>query len=104
MPGIAHGTPRRRRPCPDNRREPEYERGRPSRVGKQVLHRVWRDDAEVPVRGERGDAAARRALEVALLDQVRLEHVLDGVGFLAHRVRQVVEPYWAAAELLDHRE
>jgi cysteine synthase B len=40
----------------------------------------------------RRDAAARRALQVALLDQVGLDHVLDRVALLADRRREVVEP------------
>lgn len=35
---------------------------------------------------------ARRAHDVTLLDQVRLEHVLDGVTLLADRRGQVVDP------------
>ncbi len=54
------------------------------------------------VSGKRGDAAARRALQVALLDQERLDHVLDGVAFLADGVRQVLHADRPAAEFLDH--
>ena len=43
------------------------------------------------VGGDGGNAPARRALQVALLDQEGLEHVLDGVRLLADGRRQVVE-------------
>src|SRR5436853_7856991 len=41
--------------------------------------------------GERGDAPAQRPLQVALLDEEGLEHVLDGFGVLADGMREVVE-------------
>src|SRR5207342_1357061 len=47
----------------------------------------------------RDHAAARGALEQALLEQVGLEHVLDRVGLLADRDGQGREPDRAAAEL-----
>jgi hypothetical protein len=47
-------------------------------------------------------APARRALQVALLDQVGLEHVLDGVARLADRGGEVVHADRAAAEFLQH--
>nr|GEU28642.1 hypothetical protein [Tanacetum cinerariifolium] len=62
-----------------------------------------RRDAEVAVRGRRGHAAARRALQKALLDQVRFQHVLDGVGRFADGRRQVADAHRAAAELVQHR-
>src|SRR5437763_1813550 len=58
----------------------------------------------MPIGGERRHAAARRALQVALLDEVGLEHILDRLGILADGVREIVEPHRAARELLDHRE
>src|SRR5712691_2061159 len=73
-------------------------------VGQQIARRRRRDDAEVAVRGERGDAPAQRPLQEALLDEEGLEHVLDGFGVLADGVREVVEADRAARELLDHRE
>src|SRR5207248_8003567 len=60
-------------------------------------------DAHVLERGRCGHAAAGRSLEEALLKQVRLVHVLDGVGLLAHRHRQRGEPHRAALELLADR-
>jgi len=65
-------------------------------VGQQVARRRRRDDAEVAVRGERGDAPAQRPLQVALLDEEGFEHVLDGFGVLADGVRKVVEADRAA--------
>src|SRR5690606_11215825 len=52
----------------------------------------------------RSDATARRPLQKALLDQVRLVDLLDGARVLARRDGQVREPGRAAAELLDERE
>jgi hypothetical protein len=52
--------------------------------------------------GQRGDAPARRALQVALLDQVGLDHVLDRAALLADRRGDVVEPDRAAVEAVDH--
>src|SRR5881392_510969 len=75
-----------------------------SMVGQQIARRRRRDDAEVAVSGERGDAPAQRPLQVALLDEEGLEHVLDGFGVLADGMREVVEADRAAGELLDHRE
>src|SRR5262245_24528007 len=59
---------------------------------------------EGAIGGERGDPAALRALQVHLLDGIRLEHVLDRLRVLADHVREVVEADRAAAELLDHGE
>src|SRR4051812_14608330 len=52
---------------------------------EQVADRFRRRDAKMPVRGERRDAPARRALQEALLDQVRLDHVLNRVALFADR-------------------
>ena len=41
--------------------------------------------AEVPVGLERGDAAARRAADEALLQQVRLDDLLQGIARLGQR-------------------
>ena len=51
----------------------------------------------------RGRAAARRALDQAALEQVRLVDVLDRVLLLADRDRERREPDRAAAELLADR-
>src|SRR5690606_38724703 len=58
-------------------------------------------ETEMPVGELRGHPAARRALDVTLLDQVGLDHVLDGTAFLAHRRRQAVGADRTTVELLD---
>ena len=60
-------------------------------------------DAEVAVAGLGDDAAARRAVDEAELDEVRLVDVLDGVARLADGSGECVEADGAARELLDHR-
>src|SRR6185437_13534873 len=71
------------------------------------LRRVARrlDQAEV-LEGQRGDeAAARRALEQALLDQEWLDDLLDGVARLGQRRRQRLDADRAAGVVLgDGRE
>lgn len=57
----------------------------------------------MPVREQRRDASARRALQIALLDQIRFEHVLDRVAFLADRGGEVVDADWAAVEYQEKR-
>src|SRR3970282_841653 len=57
--------------------------------------------ADVPVRLRRGDAAARAALQVTLLDQVGLDHVLERAAFLAERRGQRLDPDRAAVQRLD---
>src|SRR5262249_1377842 len=49
------------------------------------------------------DPPARRALEEAELEQVRLVDILDRLGLLAERDRERREPDRAAAELLHDR-
>ena len=51
---------------------------------------------------QRGDAPARGALQVALLDQVGLDHVFDGVALLADAGSDVVQPHRATVETVDH--
>ena len=50
-----------------------------------------------------GDTTTRRPLEVALLHQVRLVHILDRLRVLAERRRQRFETDRAAGELIDDR-
>src|SRR5262249_24280260 len=76
----------------------------PTGAAEEVRGRAGGDEPEMSVSRERGDAAARGALQVALLDQEGLEDVLDRVGLLADGVRQVLHPDRPARELLDHRE
>ena len=47
--------------------------------------RLRRRDAQMPVGRQGRDAAARGALQIALLDQVGLDHILDRVALLADR-------------------
>jgi hypothetical protein len=54
------------------------------------------------VGGGRRHTSARRALQVALLDQVGLQHVLDGVAGFADRGGQIVHADRAAVELVQH--
>ena len=56
------------------------------------------------VRVARRHAAARGAHDVALLDQERLDDVLDRAALLAERGREAVDADRAALELLDDRE
>jgi hypothetical protein len=48
-----------------------------------------------------GDAAPGGALQVAVLDEVRLVHVLDGAGLLSDGGGQGVEPHRAPLEAVD---
>jgi hypothetical protein len=57
----------------------------------------------MPVRRERRDAAARRALQEALVHQEGLDHVLDRVALIADRRGDVVEADGAAVEAVHHR-
>jgi len=56
------------------------------------------------IAGDGGHASALRALQVALLDEVRLEHVLDGIALLADRRGKVLDPDRATREFLDDGE
>src|SRR5450830_1940883 len=62
-----------------------------------------RRHAKMAVRQRRGDAAARRTLQVALLDQVGFQHVFDGVALFADGRGQIVEADRAAIEFEQHR-
>ncbi len=78
---------------------------RPSRLTsrEQLRATARRHHAQVPVRRHRRHPPARRALQEALLDQVGLDHVLDGVAFLADRSGHVVQAHRPAVETVDHR-
>ena len=54
-------------------------------------------------RGRGRDAAARRALEQAALEQERLVHVFDGLGRFADRDRERAEPDRPAGERAAQR-
>src|SRR5450755_4904993 len=63
-----------------------------SRAFREKSGRAFRRrHAEVTVGGQGGDAAARRALQEALLDEKGLDHVFDRVALLADRRGDVVE-------------
>src|SRR4030095_5975013 len=70
---------------------------------KEICHRAGcrRRQSEVTVRKRRCHAPARRALQEALLDQERLQHVLDRIALLADRSRQVVDADGAAGEFVE---
>jgi hypothetical protein len=57
---------------------------------------------EMPPDAGRRHASARRALQVALLDQVGFQHVLDGVARFADGGGEVVHADRAAAEFFQH--
>ena len=75
-------------------------RGTP-RIANRLLRRV-RDYADVKGDGRITKPLADRALQEPLLDQVRLDHVLDGVAFLADGRGHVVEAHGPAVEAVDH--
>src|SRR6185312_13508857 len=62
----------------------------------------WGREAEAAIGERRGAAAAGRALEEALLDEVRLVHVLQRTRVLADRHGDGAEPHRPAPELLDY--
>ena len=55
-----------------------------------------------PDRGS-GYASARRALQIALLNEERFQNVLDRVACFTDRRCKVVDPHRPAAEFLQHR-
>jgi hypothetical protein len=57
----------------------------------------------MPVRQRGGNPAARGALQEALLDEERLQHVLDRVPLLADGRREVLHADGSAGELVEHR-
>ena len=84
----------RARPCTtagSPRRPDLTARRRSAGVGEQPAGALRRRHAEVAVRRQRRDPAARRALQEALLDQEGLDHVLDRVALLADRGGEVVQ-------------
>ena len=71
-------------------------------MAKHVAIALRRGNAQVTVGRQGGDAPARRALQVTLLDQVGLDHVLDGARLLADAGRDVVQADRPAVEAVDH--
>src|SRR5450759_785337 len=65
------------------------------RASKQVAFRIARRacDAEVLVGQQRRHTAARCTLQIALLDQKGLDHILDGVALLADGSGKVFHAY-----------
>lgn len=55
------------------------------------------------VGGQRGDAPARGALQVALLDQVGLDHILNGFALFTNARSNVVQPNRAAVKAVNDR-
>src|SRR6478735_7387594 len=68
--------------------------------GLEQRARVRRFEPEVGERGRGGAAAARRALDETLLEQVGLVDVLDGVLLLPHRDGKGRQADGSAGELL----
>src|ERR1019366_7151164 len=63
--------------------------------------RLRQTEMLVGIRG--GDSAARGALQITLLDQVRLDHILDGVALFTDSGGKIVHADRAVREFLDHR-
>jgi hypothetical protein len=55
----------------------------------------------MPVGRQRGNASAWRALQIALLNQVGLNHIFNGFTLFANARRYVVQPYRAAVEAVN---
>src|SRR6185312_17074488 len=69
---------------------------------EELAGRRGRGQTEMAVRQRGGDPAAVGPLHETLLDQERLEHVLDRVALLADGRREIVDADRAAAELVEH--
>src|ERR1700680_2565150 len=78
---------------------------RTGRPGSEEAARgaVARRQAEVLVGAPGGHAAARRALQEALLDEVGLVKVLERAGILPHPRGQALQPGRAAVVVGDQR-
>ena len=64
------------------------------------IARLRQAEVLIGIRG--GDSATRGALQVALLDQVRLDHILDGIALFAYSGGKVIHADRAAGKFLDH--
>src|SRR5438132_5633584 len=73
----------------------------PLSFGEQLAGGGRRNDSEVAVSEGSCDAAAISPLQKALVDEKRLEHVLDGVALLADCGRQIVDAHRSTAELVE---
>src|SRR5918999_1767818 len=78
----------------------EQARARPLAGSEEAVRAAAARRADVDAAELRDHAAARRALQEAELEQVRLVDVLDRVGLLPERDRERREPDGAAAELV----
>src|SRR5207302_10912687 len=74
--------------------------GSEQRLLRAVVAAAAVDAPEVLVGAPRRDPPARRPLEEAELQQVRLVHVLYGVDLFGDRGRDRVDPDWATGELV----
>src|SRR4030067_1872086 len=63
--------------------------------------RRWRREAEVLPAAARGDAAARRARQEALLDQERFDHILDRAALFADGGGQRIHAHRPAVKAFD---
>jgi hypothetical protein len=57
----------------------------------------------MPVGCQRGDAPARCALQVALLDEIGFNHVFNGFALFANAGGNVVQPHRSTVKAQDHR-
>src|SRR5439155_19929723 len=88
----------------DARRGPRAALRRPaSRSRSEELHLCRRRGSDVRASELRDRAAARRALDEAELEQIRLVDVLDRLLLLAERRRESRETDGTPVELLDDR-
>ena len=50
-----------------------------------------------------GNSTARHPRDESLLHQIGFVNVANGIGFLADRRRQSLDPHWATVKLIDDR-
>ncbi len=65
----------------------------------RIKNLLFAFETKVPVGVLRRQTAARRALDKALLDQKRFNHVFDGFALFTDRRRQVIQPDWPPVNL-----
>ncbi len=51
---------------------------------------------------QRGDSASRRSLQIALLDEIRLNHIFNRAGLFANAGGNVVQPHRTTFKAVDH--
>src|SRR3990172_4218406 len=85
------------------RRPSRFARGQPRASGLADRKHALGRDTEVAVGAFGGDAPSRGALQQPELEQVRLDHVLDGIGLLPHRRGERGKADRPAPELRDDR-